>query len=187
MSMTRFFKLIFLLVGMVFVSCSTSSESEKSSNSIVLTEKQKVQMAAWEELSPTARKILGSYQGIVRDKKWGQLLDSIHENLDKSESQPVNGVSFTQYLDQSDLNFVDISYVGSNGKLAEIKFDIFLEEGDEVKSLINELKSYLTILNGNAESSQSKITWKNEKTRIILEDVSTSKDPGLQLLFKLEN
>lgn len=163
----------FFLIALVLISCSTTSESEKPLNAAVVSEEVKLQMEAWNQLSPIAQKILGSFKGVIREKYWGQELNSINELVEKSENQPSNGVSFTQYLDDTDLNFVDISYLGKEGKLTEIRFDIFLENAEEVKSLQNELTAFLKVKN----------TKSNEKTRIVLEDVSTSKDPGLQLVF----
>ena len=174
---------VFLLSSIFVFSCSSSNESDKPENEQGATIEVQQQMKAWDELSPLGQKILGTYKGIIRDKYWGQSFDSIKEPHEKSENQPENGISFTQYLDDTDLNFVDISYLGTNRKLTDIKFDIFLENASDVKDLNNEIKGFLDVKYGKSKSMGKQTLWSKEKTRIVLEDVSTSKDPGLQLLF----
>lgn len=175
---------IFLWVALLFSACSSSNESDKPYKEAEISAAEKLQIEAWDDLSPIAQKILGSYKGIIRDKTWGQEIETIQESLEKSENQPTNGVSFTNYLDESDLNFVDISYTGNEGKLNAIKFDVFLEETADVRSLKTELVTFLNKKFSKPRNSNVlKTIWRNEKTQIILEDVSTSKDPGLQLIF----
>lgn len=182
--MRVFFVFCYILsLNLVFLSCTSSNEKEKVENNTQISEAEKKQIENWNQLSVTAKKILGSYKGIVRERNWGEVINQMQEPFEKSESQPANGVSFTQYLDQTDLNFVDISYLGSNGKLDEIRLDIFLENASEVADLKQELADYWSKNNGNNQKIGKKYTWEKEKTRIILEDVSTSKDPGLQITF----
>lgn len=175
---------VFLCIVVILSACSSSNESDKPYKETEISAAEKLQIEAWSELSPTAQKILGSYKGIVRNKTWGQEMTTIKESLEKSENQPADGVSFTYYLDDTDLNFVDISYTGKNGRLNAIKFDVFLEETNDVSSLKAELVSFLNKkFSKSTEIDPQKVTWKYEKTQIVLEDVSTSKDPGLQLIF----
>lgn len=175
---------VFLCVAVLFSACSSSNESDKPYKETEISAAEKLQIEAWNDLSPMAQKILGSYKGIIRDKSWGQQIETIQESLEKSENQPDNGVSFTNYLDDSDLNFVDISYTGKEGRLNAIKFDVFLEEKAEVSSLKTELVTFLNKKFSKPKDINAlKTSWSYEKTQIVLEDVSTSKDPGLQLIF----
>jgi len=174
---------VLICIAVLLSACSSSNESDKPYKESSISAEEKLQIEAWEELSPITQKILGSYKGIIRDKIWGQAMNTIKESLEKSENQPADGVSFTYYLDDTDLNFVDISYTGKEGKLNAIKFDVFLENASEVNSLKNEMKEFLGVKYGVFKEVNEKITWGNEKTQIVLEDVSTSKDPGLQLIF----
>ncbi|MEY2793155.1 MAG: hypothetical protein RJA76_1147 [Bacteroidota bacterium] len=178
----RLFYLLFLTS--LHLACSSGNESDKPQEGEEISVEIKRQIEAWDQLSPIAQKIIGTHEGIVRGKVWGQDMESINEPLEKSENQPSNGVSFTQYLDNTDLNFVDISYLGENGKLSDIIFDIFLEDSNEVGKLKQELRGFLKVKFGEPRISNNKETWKYEKSRIILEDVSTSKDPGLQMVFR---
>ncbi|MEY4383618.1 MAG: hypothetical protein RI995_1160 [Bacteroidota bacterium] len=175
--------ILFLSYTWVISSCSSSNESGTPAKNAQVSELVQKQIEAWEKLSPIAQKTLGSFEGVIRNRNWGDPIDAIQEKLDKSENQPSNGVSYTQYLDDTDLNFVDISYTGANQQLTVITFDIFLENPDEVNALKEELESFLSVKFGKNSTYGKKINWENEKTRIDLEDVSTSKDPGLQLVF----
>lgn len=166
------------------MSCSSSSEKVDSATEIKLSTTDQKIKDAWDELSPTSQKILGSFLGIIRDKNWGDSIDKISENLEKSESQPDNGISYSLYFDDTDLNFVDISYLGQSGKLNQIIFDVYLEEPSEVKKIKEEVARFLSNKYGSFEQKDSEFIWdKNQKTRIKFTDMSTAKDPGLKLEF----
>jgi len=175
---------IFAFLSIYLISCSSSSEKEDSATEIKLSPTDQKIKDAWDELSPTSQKILGSFVGIIRDKNWGDSIDKISENLEKSESQPDNGISYSLYFDDTDLNFVDISYLGQSGKLNQIIFDVYLEEPSEVKKIKEEVARFLTNKYGSFEQKDSEFIWdKNQKTRIKFTDMSTAKDPGLKLEF----
>ena len=173
-----------LSINLFFLSCTSSNENEKASTNVSISAEEKRKLENWESLSGTAKKILGSYNGVVRERTWGDDLSQLKEPFEKSESQPSNGISFTQYLDNTDLNFVDISYLGEENKLKEVKLDVFLENASEVEDLKAELSMYWFNEMGKNKQSDKKQIWEKNKTRIVLEDVSTSKDPGLQISFK---
>lgn len=174
---------LLLSLNLFIAACSSNSEQDKPGKTPTMSATEKKHLAAWEDLSANAKKILGSYKGIVRERNWGDAISTLKEPFDKSENQPSDGISFTQYLDDTDLNFVDISYLGQADKLQQIKLDIFLEDAKDVRDLKTELTQFFETKHGNKSGTGKKLAWEQNKTRIILEDVSTSKDPGLQITF----
>ncbi len=116
----------------------------------------------------------------------GVTLDEINEKIELSESQPEHGKSYSLYFDDSDLNFVDISYIPNNdGKLHEIDLDIYVEEMPQVGQLRQSLSSYFDVKFGPSVTKGTKTLWnQNKNTQDELEDVSTSKDPGIKVILK---
>ena len=73
-------------------------------------------------------------------------------------------------------------------KLVEINFDIFVDAAQDVQPLIDQWKGYLDSKFGASEVNGQQILWaKNKNTRILLENVSTPKDPGIKISFKAAN
>jgi hypothetical protein len=165
--------------------------TEKSSKNALSKEEQEIiaQQQIWDSNSSLFKNITISSQGIVRKFNWGQKIDQIKESVELSEVQPSNGKSYTQYLDETDLNFVDISYLASeNGMVSSVVLDIFLEDQKEVQQLKIEFKKHLDAKFGVSQPLKNKMNWlKDKNTQIILEDVSTSKDPGIKLVFSNKN
>jgi hypothetical protein len=143
----------------------------------------------WNSASATLQKITLSDSAIVRNIRWNQPLDSVKETIELSESQPTSGRSYSLYLDESDLNFVDIVYqTNPQNQVIKIDFDIYVEDRDEVAKLINEFEKYFQLKYSNKTISGKKSTWlAKNNTRIQMEDVSTSKDPGIKLIYSIEN
>jgi hypothetical protein len=143
----------------------------------------------WNSASGTLQKITLSDTAIVRNIQWLQPLDSVKETIELSESQPTNGRSYSLYLDDSDLNFVDIVYqTNPQNQVIKIDFDIYVEDREEVSKLISEFEQYFQIKYGNKTLIGKKSSWlAKNKTRIQLEDVSTSKDPGIKLMYSIGN
>jgi hypothetical protein len=143
----------------------------------------------WNSASSTLQKITLSDTAIVRNIRWLQPLDSVKETVELSESQPTNGRSYSLYLDDSDLNFVDIVYqTNPQNQVIKIDFDIYVEDREEVSKLISEFEQYFQIKYGSKTLIGKKSSWLSKnKTRIQLEDVSTSKDPGIKLMYSIEN
>ncbi|MFM6947722.1 MAG: hypothetical protein ACKOWQ_01790 [Aquirufa sp.] len=164
------------------------SQSDKKADKVLSPEEltRIKEQEAWDSSSDLVKKITNSSEGLIRGVSWSQNLDNLKETVELSEVQPSQGKSFTQYLDDSDLNFVDITYLQGNDRLIhEITLDIFLEDKKEVSQLITDLKDYFNLKFGESKQSGSKVIWGNYKnTRIDLEDVSTSKDPGIKVIFK---
>lgn len=143
----------------------------------------------WNSASPTLQKITLSDTAIVRNIHWNQSLESIKETIELSETQPANGRSYSLYLDDSDLNFVDIVYqTNAQNQLIKIDFDIYVEDRTEVAKLMGEFEKYFQIKYGSKTLNGNKSSWlAKNNTRIQLEDVSTSKDPGIKLMYSLAN
>lgn len=175
---------ILLIFTFLFFSCHSSQENGNN-GALNKSEIDQMTLNAWEQSGDRVQKITLSSKGLVRNQDWGISIDSLQEKLELAENQPSNGKSYTLYFDESDLNFTDVSYLGDkNRKLIEIKFDIFVEKKLQVEELKEKLTSYLHVKYGASKSVEKKIIWEKAKqTRVILEDVSTDKDPGIKLVF----
>lgn len=176
---------IFLSGVVVFLnSCSQEKQNENKAN--VQTEAIRT---AWENSGEWVQKLSMSSENVIRNANWGQDFASLKDTLELAESQPEIGKSYTMYFDESDLNFSDITYIpNEQNKLQEIVFDLFVESSQEVPPLIDQWKKYLDVKFGPSETKGKNILWtKNKNTRILLENVSTSKDPGIKISFKAAN
>ena len=172
----------------VFFSCNSSEENGKNGASNT-SESDQIALYAWEKSGDLVQKITLSSKGVIRNKEWGISIDSLQEKLELAENQPANGKSYTLYFDDSDLNFTDISYLSdSQQKLTEIDFDIFVETKSQVEELKEKFTSYLQVKFGASKTEGNKIIWEKDKnTQVILQDVSTDKDPGIKLVFSRKN
>jgi hypothetical protein len=183
-------KSIIFILTTTFVLFSCNSPKENSANTTsVTTEIDLMALHAWEKSGDLVQKITLSTKGIVRNKNWGISIDSLNEKLELAENQPSNGKSYTLYFDDSDLNFTDITYLSDKKQqLNEIDFDIFVETKSQVDDLKEKFRSYLEVKFGDAKIEGKKIIWeKNKNTRVVLDDVSTAKDPGIKLVFLKRN
>jgi hypothetical protein len=171
-------------VGVILHSCTQEKQSETKESA----QKEAIQ-TAWEDSGEWVQKLTLSPDKIVRNAIWGQDFGSVNDSLELAESQPEKGKSYTLYFDDTDLNFSDISYIpNEQNKLQEIVFDIFVESSEDVQPLIDQWKKYLDAKFGPSETKGKSILWtKNKNTRINLENVSTSKDPGIKISFKAAN
>jgi hypothetical protein len=178
-------KLIILVFTstLVFFSCNSTQENGKNGTSNT-SELDQITLNAWEKSGDLVQKITLSSKGVIRNKVWGISIDSLQEKLELAENQPANGKSYTLYFDDSDLNFTDISYLGDDQqKLTEIDFDIFVETKSQVDDLKEKFTTYLQVKFGASKTEGNKIIWEKDKnTQVILQDVSTGKDPGIKLV-----
>jgi hypothetical protein len=113
-------------------------------------------------------------------------MNSIVESAPLSETQPDNGKSYTEYFDDTDLNFADILYVNdSENKIGAISVDVFIEKQASVDSLMNEFKGYFDKKYGQGKGISKMTVWKLAGTdnELLLQNVSTAKDPGLKIIF----
>lgn len=167
--------------------CQTTTDKQEANPNNQESKKQAKQQA-WDASTPLLQRITLGSEGVIRNVTWGQDMSTIAEKVELSETQPSVGKSYTQFFDDTDLNFVDITYLpDENNKVKGIILNIFLEEQDEVLDLTANFKEYLGSLYGNGRGNAKKIVWKNENTQVILEDVGTPKDPGIKLVFSKIN
>ena len=168
-------------VGVILHSCTQEKQSETKESA----QNEAIQ-TAWDDSGEWVQKLTLSPDKVVRNAIWGQDLGSVNDSLELAESQPEKGKSYTLYFDDTDLNFSDISYLpNEQNKLEEIIFDIFVESSEDVQPLIDQWKKYLDAKFGPSETKGKSILWtKNKNTRINLENVSTSKDPGIKISFQ---
>ena len=179
---------LILTSTLVFFSCNSSQEKGKE-GALNTSEIEQRVLNAWEQSGDMVQKITVNSKGVVRNKEWGISIDSLQEKLELAENQPANGKSYTLYFDNSDLNFTDISYLSDNQqKLTEIDFDIFVETKSQVEELKAKFTTYLQVKFGASKTEGTKIIWEKDKnTLVILQDVSTVKDPGIKLVFSRKN
>lgn len=143
----------------------------------------------WSSATKTFQKITLSDTAVVRNIRWLQSLSSLNENIELSDSQPTNGKSYSLYLDDSDLNFVDIVYLTNNqNQIVQVVIDIYVEDKVEANKLLAEFEEYFTIKFGPKTTVEKGSTWSSkDKTSIHIENVSTPKDPGIKLTYSLIN
>lgn len=186
----RLFKYSFLAFAVIvslMTGCSQDKgEGEHANGSMnSQTESQKY----WSNASKTFQKITLSDTAVVRNINWLQSLSSLNEKIELSESQPNNGKSYSLYLDESDLNFVDIVYHTNNqNQIIQVVFDIYVEDKAEAIKLLNEFEQYFSVKFGQKTTSEKGSAWvSSDKTSIQIENVSTPKDPGIKLTYSLIN
>jgi hypothetical protein len=141
----------------------------------------------WNSASITLQKITLSDSAVVRNVNWLQPLSSLNEKIELSENQPKSGKSYSLYLDDSDLNFVDVIYnTNKNNQINKIVFDIYVEDKFNAIKLLNEFEHYFSVKYGKKTTQGQVSNWESKsKSRILLEDVSTSKDPGIKIIYEL--
>jgi hypothetical protein len=178
--------LLFLLsLGISLQSCN--QETSKSENNPINKSTDQTEIkAAWNASGDWVKIITQSDSLVIRNKKWGMDMNLVNDPLELAESQPAVGKSYSLYFDDTDLNFVDITYLpNEKGQLSAIHMDIFVEESQQVIALQNSFKSYFDVKFGESVQKGKKITWgKNKNTQVELEDVSKSKDLGIKIILK---
>ncbi|MEY2760957.1 MAG: hypothetical protein RLZZ96_857 [Bacteroidota bacterium] len=162
-------------------SCNQDKQNENKE-----TAKNEELVSAWEDSGEWVQKLSLSPDKVIRNLTWGQDIMSLKDTLELAESQPEKGKSYTLYFDETDLNFSDITYIpNEQNKIEEITFDIFVDSAEDVQPLIDQWKGYLDVKFGLSEVKGKSILWtKNNNTRVLLENVSTPKDPGIKISFK---
>lgn len=175
---------IFLCLMTSFYACNQDKRSEN-----VASDQTEAVSIAWKESGEWVQKLSLSSDKIIRNTSWGQDFASLQDTLELSESQPDKGKSYTLYFDDTNLNFSDITYIpNEKNKLTEIDFDIFVDSSEDVQPLIDQWKGYLDSKFGASDVKGKQIQWlKDKNTRILLENVSTPKDPGIKISFKAAN
>lgn len=183
----KFSIITYVVIGSLMTGCNQDKGDgvEANGSMISQTESQKY----WSSASKTFQKITLSDTAVVRNIRWHQSLSSLNEKIELSESQPTNGKSYSLYLDDSDLNFVDIVYLTNNqNQIIQVVFDIYVEDKTEANKLLDEFEQYFTVKFGQKRTVEKGSTWiSKDKTNIHIENVSTPKDPGIKLTYSLIN
>jgi hypothetical protein len=177
--------LLFIVFTMSLGACNQDTNSSENTQISGAPEQLKIK-EAWNSSHDWIKQMTLSDSLIVRNKSWGMDINQIQESIELAESQPTSGKSYSLYFDDSDLNFADITYIGNDqGKLNEIDLDIYVEENAQVSELQSSIKTYLDVKFGPSKTAGKKTLWsQNKNTQVELEDVSTSKDPGIKIILK---
>lgn len=174
----------FLLFFVLLIACQEKKESTQSESnaSVNVTEGS----SALENYSTIFQEILKTDAGMARGVKIGDNIDTINETTLPSETPAENGKSFTEYFDDTDLNFADILYVKSpENKVEAITIDVYIERQTAVDSLMNEFKGYFETKYGKGVSKDKSTIWQlaDGNNNVLIQNVSTEKDPGLKIVF----
>jgi len=178
------YNLYFLLLFILLIACQDKKESTQTETSS--PESSLAGSSALENYSSIFQAILKTDAGMARGVKIGDNIDTINETTLPSETPAENGKSFTEYFDDTDLNFADILYVRSaQNKVEAITIDVYIERQTAVDSLMNEFKGYFDTKYGKGTSIEKATTWQlaDGKNSLLLQNVSTEKDPGLKIIF----
>lgn len=175
------------IVSLLLLQCNQSSTQDEYLNG--KTSEQTRSQKFWNSASITLQKITLSDSAVVRNVKWLQPLNSLNEKIELSETQPKSGKSYSLYLDESDLNFVDVIYLtNENNQITKIVFDVYVEDKLNTIKLLTEFERYFSVKHGKKITQGQVSIWESKnKSRIQMEDVSTSKDPGIKLTYELIN
>ncbi len=164
-----------------------NNDTNSAENKQISTSPEQIKIKeAWNVSHAWVKQMTLSDSLIIRNISWGIDINQIKESVELAESQPKTGKSFSLYFDDSDLNFADISYLpNALGQLNEIDLDIYVEETAQVSELQNSIKTYFDVKFGPSNVKGKKVIWtQNKNTQVELEDVSTSKDPGIKIVLK---
>lgn len=177
--------IVTLLGSLLLLQCNKPSNHDANLNGKALAQTQSQRF--WSSASETFQKITLSDSAVVRNVKWLQPLNSLNEKIELSETQPKSGKSYSLYLDDSDLNFVDVIYMtNKNNQINKIVFDVFVENKLNSTKLLTEFERYFSVKHGNKITQGQVSIWESKnKSRIQLEDISTSKDPGIKFIYEL--
>ena len=173
-----------LILAIAQISCQDRKQTAESDTIITTDSASKVNNL--ENYSPTFNAILKTNAGMVRGLSIGDDMKAIVESAPLSESQPTDGKSYTEYFDDTDLNFADILYINdAENKISAISVDIFIEKQTAVDSLMNEFKGYFDKKYGQGKGISKMTVWKlaGGNNELMLQNVSTAKDPGLKIIF----
>ena len=166
------------------ISCQDKKQTTESD--AIITSDSTIKVNTLEDYSQTFKAILKTDAGMVRGLSIGDEMNVIIESAPLSESQPTNGKSYTEYFDDTDLNFADVLYVNdSENKISAISVDVFIEKQVAVDSLMSEFKGYFDKKYGQGKGISKMTVWKlaGGNNELMLQNVSTAKDPGLKIIF----
>jgi hypothetical protein len=174
----KLYPIVVLFLG-ILISCQ---EKKQETPVGVNSSSSPSQKGNFDNYSPIFQAIIKKETGMAR----GVSLGDIKETTLLSESQPENGKSYTEYFDNTDLNFADILYTkNEQGTVASIIIDVYIEKQSTVGGLLNEFKGYFNKKYGKGEESEKATQWElpDKENTLVLQNVSTQKDPGLKIIF----
>ncbi|MEY4540299.1 MAG: hypothetical protein RLZZ306_2056 [Bacteroidota bacterium] len=173
-----------LLLAFVQISCQDKKQTAETEATISVDSTSQVNNL--DSYSSTLNAILKTNAGMIRGLSIGDEMSAIVESAPLSENQPGNGKSYTEYFDDTDLNFADVLYINdSENKISAISVDIFIEKQVAVDSLMSEFKGYFDKKYGQGKGISKMTVWKlaGGNNELMLQNVSTAKDPGLKIIF----
>ena len=175
--------LTFIFASLILASCGDKKQ-ESRTETIALADSS-IRKVSIENYSMIFKQILKSDAGMARGVSIGDKIETLQETILPSETQSNNGKSFTVYFDGSDLNFADILYVkNTENKVEAIAIDIFIENKVEVDSLMKEFVDFFDKKYGTGKGISKMMTWRMpDGNNLMVQDVSTEKDPGLKVVF----
>ena len=175
--------LTFIFASLILVSCG--DKKQESQTETTAPADSSIQKISIENYSIIFKQILKSDAGMARGVSIGDKIETLQETILPSETQPENGKSFTVYFDGSDLNFADILYIkNTENKVEAIAIDIFIENKVEVDSLMKEFLDFFDKKYGRGKGISKMMTWRMpDGNNLMVQDVSTEKDPGLKIIF----
>lgn len=178
-----YFALTLIVVSLLSISCG--DKKQVSQTETAAPADSSVKKVSIENYSVVFKQILKSDAGMARGVSIGDKIETLQETILPSETQPDNGKSFTAYFDGSDLNFADILYVkDAENKVGAISIDIFIENKIEVDNLMKEFVDFFDKKYGKGKGISKMMTWQMlDGNNLIVQDVSTEKDPGLKIVF----
>ena len=123
----------------------------------------------------------GSERAKSLDRKISEILKT--EKLEMVDSAS-NFKGFTQYLHDSDEEFVDIQYYFGGENVSAVNLDVYLNDVTDVKNLMDDLTLIFNEKYGKAKLKDEIYTWKMpDKQQVTMKDVSLKLAPGLQITF----
>ena len=181
--MKKYCPVLTLIIASFLTSCGDKKQVSQTETTVPAD--SSIQKVSIENYSLIFKSVLKSDSGMARGVSIGDKMNTIQETVLPSETQPKSGKSFTAYFDGSDLNFADILYVkDAENKVGAISIDIFIENKAEVDSLMNEFVGYFDKKYGKGKGISKMMTWQMpDGNNLLIQNVSTEKDPGLKVIF----
>jgi hypothetical protein len=178
-----YFVLTLIVISLLIVSCG--DKKQESQTETAAPADSSIKKVSIENYSTVFKEIIKSDAGMARGVSIGDKIETIQETTLPSENQPDNGKSFTVYFDGSDLNFADILYLkDADSNVGAISIDIFIENKAEVDSLMKEFVDFFDKKYGKGKGISKMMTWQMpDGNNLMVQDVSTEKDPGLKIVF----
>lgn len=173
----------FLIYGLIS-GCSNEHKQDKQTIDPRNLQNEK-SARAFQQAGDVFKRIMLSPTLVARNQQWNTPISAIQESIEPSESTTETGKTYSLYFDNTDLNFVDIRYIpDTNNKLVEIDLDIYVDDKKDVDPIQSDFKRYFSTKYGQPKINGKQYTWIEQKnTRVILEDISSQKDPGIKIVL----